>query len=236
MLAAALDNPDVPLRLAIPTLADAAAEVRHFIQSTAPPEREYLYSLKGEYRLTGKPEPRPGLPDVSIRARGDMAPGLLDGRATYADRLADVIGRAEWVGIRSRFLYAHETWIRDGQIARVVGRLLARGARIELAEAAVHPEPGASKSSGSESDASETGASETGASASGASGTGASGTGARASGGSASGGSAPGGSASSGNASSASASGGSASGGSASSASGTGASGTGASGAGGIAP
>jgi hypothetical protein len=55
---------------------------------------------------------------------------------TYRERLEDLTGRATYVGVRSGAIYGYETWIRQGHIDRVLGDLLARGARMEIGPAA----------------------------------------------------------------------------------------------------
>jgi hypothetical protein len=127
--AAALQDDAVPFRSAIGALDEVGAAVRNFIASTSRPAGEYLFRLRGE--AGAGPSSWSGA-DIVIEAATSIAPDLLTGEATYWDRLESLISSANYIGIRSAAVYGYESWIRDGQVARILQDLLARGGKIEL--------------------------------------------------------------------------------------------------------
>jgi hypothetical protein len=131
--AATLTDDAVPFRTALAGLSEVGTHVRNYVAAAEAPRHEYLFRLAGDAKAA--PSRWAGA-DIVLRTRG-QAVTPLDGRMTYAERLAGLTADAVYAGVRSGVIYAYETWVRQGQVNRVLADLLARGATLDLGQGEV---------------------------------------------------------------------------------------------------
>lgn len=107
---------------------DALAQVKALVSGSVERPPGYHFAVKGRI------EDLPAAVDHETDIVCVVEDGAVDASAmtTFADYLAALIDRSELVAVHSRFLYSHESLIRDDRPELLLQRLISRGARMRV--------------------------------------------------------------------------------------------------------